>query len=181
MKKILKSNMKTIIAFVVGLAIAGTVGIIYAASVASSDVSYSNSSSGSSATTVKAALDDLYTKAATVNQGLSITDTLTIDSTNQDKRFTYSTIPAGNYMLIEKGAMYSFGSTSYSTWTIGTYSHTKKTATNGTLLHDGGGNSFIMIWTFSITSSATPNVVIHNYYPNNSSLRSYTFWLVKLS
>lgn len=70
MKNILKSNMKAIIAFVVGLAIAGTIGIIYAASVASSDVSYSNSSSGSSATTVKAALDDLYTKVGSNNKVL---------------------------------------------------------------------------------------------------------------
>ena len=67
MKKILKSNMKAIIAFVVGLAIAGTVGIIYAASVASSDVTYDNTDSGSSATTVKAALDDLYIKAEQAN------------------------------------------------------------------------------------------------------------------
>ena len=67
MKKILKSNMKAIIAFVVGLVIAGTVGIIYAASVASSDVTYDNTDSGSSATTVKAALDDLYIKAEQAN------------------------------------------------------------------------------------------------------------------
>ena len=68
-QKILKSRIFT---FLLGLVIAGSAGAIYAASVASSDVSYSNSSSGSSATTVKAALDDLYTKVgngATVKTG----------------------------------------------------------------------------------------------------------------
>ncbi len=58
-KRVIKSK---IFIFILGFIVACSASIIYAATVASSDVSYSNSSSGSSATTVKAALDDLYTK-----------------------------------------------------------------------------------------------------------------------
>ena len=62
-KKILIGNIKIVVAFVLGVIISG-LGV-YAATVASSSVSYSNTSSGSSATTVKDALDELYTKATT--------------------------------------------------------------------------------------------------------------------
>jgi len=62
MKKLLKLNIKTIIVFILGLLIASSVGIIYALSIASSDVTYDNSTSGSEATTVKNAIDDLYNK-----------------------------------------------------------------------------------------------------------------------
>ena len=58
--KLLKSR---IFFLCLGLLIAGSVGAIYAASVASSDVSYDNTNSGSSATTVKDAIDELYSKA----------------------------------------------------------------------------------------------------------------------
>ena len=58
LKRILESR---IFIFILGAVIFGFVGA-YAASVASSEVSYDNSNSGSSATTVEAAIDDLYTK-----------------------------------------------------------------------------------------------------------------------
>ena len=61
MKKIIKNNIKVIIAFIAGIIISGAG--VYAVTVASSAVSYDNSTSGASATTVKAALDELYTKA----------------------------------------------------------------------------------------------------------------------
>lgn len=61
-KELFKNNLKLIIGIMIGAIISG-IGV-YAATVASSSVSYDNTSSGSSATTVKAALDELYTKAA---------------------------------------------------------------------------------------------------------------------
>ena len=65
MKKLLKNNIKVISAFILGLVIAGSIGV-YAVNVASSDVTYDNTNSGSSATTVSGALDDLYTKITNV-------------------------------------------------------------------------------------------------------------------
>ena len=63
MKKIGKFIKNNIIGFIIGVIISGAT--VYAATVASSSVSYSNTNSGSSATTVKAALDELYTRANT--------------------------------------------------------------------------------------------------------------------
>ena len=64
LKLFLKKNIKIVVAFVFGGIIFGGLGIgVYAVAVASSSVSYDNTSSGSSATTVKAALDELYEKA----------------------------------------------------------------------------------------------------------------------
>jgi len=57
--KLLKSR---IFFLCLGLLIAGSIGV-YAVNVASSDVSYDNTNSGSSATTVKDAIDELYSKA----------------------------------------------------------------------------------------------------------------------
>ena len=59
MKKILKSRLFT---FILGLVIAGTVGV-YAYTVSSSNVSYDNSTSGLEADNVKDAIDDLYEKS----------------------------------------------------------------------------------------------------------------------
>lgn len=61
MKKILNDNIKLIVGIIIGAVISGAG--VYAVSVASSSVTYDNTNSGSSATTVKAALDELYTKA----------------------------------------------------------------------------------------------------------------------
>jgi hypothetical protein len=61
--KFLLKNTKVVIAFVLGLVISG-VGVYAASSLAPSSVSFSPPS-GSSATTVQAALNDLYTKANT--------------------------------------------------------------------------------------------------------------------
>jgi len=61
MKKLFKNNIKFIVGFVLGAIIFGSL-CAYAVSVASNDVTYDNTNSGSSATTVKAAIDDLYSK-----------------------------------------------------------------------------------------------------------------------
>ncbi len=68
MKKILRFIKNNSIGFIAGLVIAGTIGV-YAVSVASSDVSYDNSNSGSEATTVSEAIDDLYTKTNSCSDG----------------------------------------------------------------------------------------------------------------
>ena len=85
MKKIIKNNIKVIIAFIAGIIISGAG--VYAVTVASSAVSYDNTSSGASATTVKAALDELYKKAIEninvndVNFGMKSEDYVTGDCT----------------------------------------------------------------------------------------------------
>jgi len=61
MKKLFKNNIKVIIALILGLVIAGSVGV-YAYVISASDVSYDNSTSGLEADNVKDALDDLYSK-----------------------------------------------------------------------------------------------------------------------
>ena len=59
MKNILKSNVKFIFGFLLGLVIAGAIGV-YAFTISSSEVSYDNSTSGLEANNVKDALDSLY-------------------------------------------------------------------------------------------------------------------------
>ena len=58
MKKLVKNNIKVLVAFILGVLVSG-IGV-YAVTVASSSVSYSNPTSGSTSTTVKEALDELY-------------------------------------------------------------------------------------------------------------------------
>ena len=69
MKKVkifIKNNIKTVIAFILGMIISGTG--VYAATIlfASNEVSYDNTSSGMTATNVQDALDELYTKANSI-------------------------------------------------------------------------------------------------------------------
>ena len=62
MRKFIKSNIKELIAFLIGLTIAGTT--VYAATIlSSSDVSYSNTSSGLTSTNVQGAIDEIYNKS----------------------------------------------------------------------------------------------------------------------
>ena len=68
MKKITKfllGNIKTVVAFILGVIVSGTT--VYAATIlfASNEVSYDNTRSGMSVTNVQDALDELYTKANT--------------------------------------------------------------------------------------------------------------------
>ena len=64
-KKFLLGNIKTVVAFILGIIISGTG--VYAATIIynSNQVGYDNTSSGMSATNVQDALDELYTKANT--------------------------------------------------------------------------------------------------------------------
>ena len=63
--KIIKNNLKVIVAFILGLIISGTG--VYAATILfqANEVSYNNTSSGLTSTTVQGALDELNTKAST--------------------------------------------------------------------------------------------------------------------
>lgn len=65
MKKLIKSNIKLIIGILIGMVLSITT--VYAATIlfASNQVSYSNTTSGLSATNVQSAIDELYTKAST--------------------------------------------------------------------------------------------------------------------
>jgi len=71
MKKVLQFIKQNTIGFIAGLVIAGSIGV-YAVSVASSDVTYDNTNSGSTATTVEGAIDDLYSKIENQPMGLPI-------------------------------------------------------------------------------------------------------------
>ena len=61
MKRIIKNNLKVIIAFIIGIVLSGS--IVYAINVASSSVSYSRN--GSTVLNVEGALNELYTRANT--------------------------------------------------------------------------------------------------------------------
>lgn len=60
MKNFFKKNVKMVVAFVIGGIVCGGITTVAAYAIASSDVSYSNTTSGSSATNVQDAVDDLY-------------------------------------------------------------------------------------------------------------------------
>ena len=62
-KKFIKNNIKVVIAFILGGIIIGTGGAYAATVLSSKDVTYSNTSSGLSATTVQGAIDEIYEKA----------------------------------------------------------------------------------------------------------------------
>ena len=66
MRKILQFMKNNLVGFILGVIVTASIGV-YAVSVASSEVTYDNTNSGSSATTVKDAIDDLYLKASTSN------------------------------------------------------------------------------------------------------------------
>lgn len=85
-KKFLLGNIKTVVAFAIGVIISGT--SVYAATIlfASNQVSYNNANSGATSTNVQDALDELYTKANTwINPttfGISMNTSKTILATN---------------------------------------------------------------------------------------------------
>ena len=80
-KKFLIENIKTVVAFIIGIIISGT-GVYAAILYASSDVGYDNTSSGMSATNVQDALDELYQKAlACPNAPVKIGDYISLTPT----------------------------------------------------------------------------------------------------
>ena len=62
LRNFIKNNLKLVVAFTLGLLVAGT-GVYAAGVITSKEVTYSNSSSGLSSTNVKGAIDELNTKA----------------------------------------------------------------------------------------------------------------------
>ena len=68
MCKFIKSNFKVVIAFLVGGIVFGSITTVAAYTILSSNVSYSNTTSGSSATNVQDAIDDLYIRANGQNE-----------------------------------------------------------------------------------------------------------------
>ena len=69
-KKILKSRL---FVFCLGLLISG-ITLVYAVNISSNDVFYDNSNSGSSATTVSDAIDDLYSRVGHASDGESLNE-----------------------------------------------------------------------------------------------------------
>ena len=62
-KKFIKNNIKLVIGIMIGLAIAGSIGVYAATVIASSSVSYDNSDSGLEATNLQDAIDEVYKNA----------------------------------------------------------------------------------------------------------------------
>ena len=60
--KVFKDNVKTMVVFVIGGIICGGITTVLAYSMLASSVSYNNANSGSSATNVQGAIDDLFTR-----------------------------------------------------------------------------------------------------------------------
>ena len=60
-KGFIKNNIKVLVAFIIGILVSGVT--VYAVTVASSSVSYNNSTSGATSTNVQGALDELYDTA----------------------------------------------------------------------------------------------------------------------
>ena len=76
----IKGNLKTIFAFVLGLIISGVTA--YAISVVGSDISYDNSTSGLTSTNVQDAIDELYVLGAS-GSGLNIPSGYMLYSSNR--------------------------------------------------------------------------------------------------
>ena len=66
-KKFIKNNIKLVIGIMIGLAIAGSIGVYAATVIASASVSYDNSNSGLISTNLQDALDEAYTKAKKIS------------------------------------------------------------------------------------------------------------------
>lgn len=137
MKKLFINSIKIIVAFVLGLVVAGSIGV-YAITILSSDVSYDNTTSGSSATTVQDAIDDLYTKAnnnltiVEIYSGNSMTDhNVDVKSILPDK---YSELTVDDFYLkniqlgLQASGMSGANQTAYANTIINSYD-----ATTGTL------------------------------------------------
>lgn len=99
LKKFLKFIKTNTLGFIIGAILFGSIGV-YAATIASSSVVYDNTNSGSSATTVKEAIDDLYTIS---NEGKEkIANAITDKGISTNKEDDFDTM-ANNINLIETG------------------------------------------------------------------------------
>lgn len=71
-KRFLIGNIKTVIAFILGGIVFGTIGVYAATTLLSQSVYYDNTTSGASSTNVQDALDELYQKAETSQEMSSV-------------------------------------------------------------------------------------------------------------
>ena len=168
MKKFL--DKKIFLGLIIGLVLCSFITAFAITTYNSDGVLYKK---GNSNVTGTEALNDLYSKYNENSNSPYISETLIIDSTNNSKTWQFDKIPAGEYILIEVPNLYSFNNVSYTNWKIGAFETNKGSVINGTL-------EYTNIYTFTLEEPATPSVFIYNYYPNNLSLQSYTFYLAKI-
>ena len=154
MKNLFKNNIRVIVAFVLGLLIAGGVGV-YAFNIASTDVSYDNSTSGLEADNVKDALDDLYLKSASAGEyeyvlttdiNYAATDPANIVLTDYDK---CSELTVDDIYMPTSAVFYDQGSSQWgNTYGINTKSYDSSTCTLTLTFNrknSGGRNTYILI------------------------------------
>lgn len=65
LRKLLKTNIKIVLAFIIGGIVFGTIGVYAATTLLSQSVYYNNSTSGATSTNVQGAIDELYTRSNT--------------------------------------------------------------------------------------------------------------------
>ena len=161
-KKILKSR---IFFFILGIVIAGSVGA-YAVSVASSDVTYDNTTSGSSATTVKEAIDDLYSK---------------VSDNTEDIRFIFYRSTAAQPFMYDKDSLFTASNDGFYGVTLTANKSFK--INQGILLETSSSREnqvyvdFILNGTrikSAIESGYAPNDVRHDDPDYSSPIQTYT-------
>ena len=119
--KLLKNNIELFIGIIIGLFLSCSVAFAATAFYGADETSYSNSTLGSSVTTVKGALDTLYSFVA--NPG-----TLTLGATNG----TAVSVTAGLYNKVNTTAVYNAGVAAGATTHTGTYTYPAN-STGGTV------------------------------------------------
>ena len=115
LSKFIKNNIKVLVAFILGVLVSG-IGV-YAVTVASSSVSYSNATSGSTSTTVKEALDELYDTAKKCIKKRNLSDDSWDDIINNVRSGLSGVYTIGSTKTVDMG-------------TLGT--HTLRVANNST-------------------------------------------------
>ena len=101
MKEKIKNNYKILVAFILGGLIIGGLGTAYAVSIASSSVSYDNTTSGATATDVKGAIDELYSLANNPRCPTGYTKSGTDDTyTCMNNKIKYGVYPSANQLIL---------------------------------------------------------------------------------
>ena len=96
--KVIKNNIKIVIAFIIGLIVSG--GVVYAISFSSRDVTFDKTGiTGATQDTVQGALEELYGKAANASSGPTIKHGMTSDSYHPDNCIT-PTLNVGDYISL---------------------------------------------------------------------------------
>ena len=103
MKKLIKNNIKVLVAFILGVLVSG-IGV-YAVTVASSSVSYSNATSGSTSTTVKEALDELYDTAKKCIKKRNLSDDSWDDIINNVRSGLSGVYTIGSTKTVDMGTL----------------------------------------------------------------------------